>query len=305
MLNIINLSFLSLIKIIAIILLFVLNIVLLLYFDHKNSVPMNYKSSGIGTKDILKIYGAIGTTVGLFSTYLAVKQEIFTQKIIKELKDKNTVLQITLSDTTTELEETKTLSLEQRTEFINLAKQNKRTLSRYIVFIEEKTDLKSEIAKLEESKGGNIFFKDQAKLDQLRKQELLLNQKELEIKAELEESQKEVDEKINSIEVSKNSILNIDFNIKEYFDSLSVYEKISICFLVLNQIIISCVISILFIIYGDYLITRFKLETRFPKLAKIIKYRRQFQKYYLYYNIFFIVVLFLIENLFFIAILFF
>jgi hypothetical protein len=55
--------------------------------------------------------------------------------------------------------------------------------------------------------------------------------------------------------------------------------------LFLNSAIISGLISIVFIFYGDYLINKFQLEIKFPKLAKIIQLRRKFQKYYLILSI--------------------
>ena len=49
--------------------------------------------------------------------------------------------------------------------------------------------------------------------------------------------------------------------------------------LLLNSLIKSYTVSI--ILYGDYLIKRFDLENKYPKLAKFIKIRRLLQNYYL------------------------
>lgn len=57
-------------------------------------------------------------------------------------------------------------------------------------------------------------------------------------------------------------------------------EQIAFGFLILNQIILSSVLTLIYIFYGDYLIKRFNLETRYPNLAKIISLRRKFQSYY-------------------------
>ena len=62
-----------------------------------------------------------------------------------------------------------------------------------------------------------------------------------------------------------------EFN--NYLSTLSLYE---LCFLIntlLSVFILTCLISILFSFYGDFLITKFKLEEKFPKLSGLIKLR--------------------------------
>ena len=51
--------------------------------------------------------------------------------------------------------------------------------------------------------------------------------------------------------------------------------------LLLNSLILSYTINIIFILYGDYLIKNFNLESRYPKLSKFIQLRRKLQSYYL------------------------
>ena len=43
--------------------------------------------------------------------------------------------------------------------------------------------------------------------------------------------------------------------------------------------------TLISIFFGNFLINHFNLEVKYPALAKIIKYRRNFQRYYLYINI--------------------
>lgn len=54
-------------------------------------------------------------------------------------------------------------------------------------------------------------------------------------------------------------------------------------------------LGIILNIYGDYLLNRFKLEERYPKLAKIIIYRKKLSKYYIISNSLFIFSLCLIN----------
>ena len=51
--------------------------------------------------------------------------------------------------------------------------------------------------------------------------------------------------------------------------------------LLLNGLALNYVFNIILVLYGDYLIKRFDLENKFPKLAKFIQLRRKLQTYYL------------------------
>ena len=54
--------------------------------------------------------------------------------------------------------------------------------------------------------------------------------------------------------------------------------------LLLNSLVLNSIISIILILYGEYLIKCFDLENRFPKIAKIIKIRSKLQNFYLKVN---------------------
>lgn len=81
----------------------------------------------------------------------------------------------------------------------------------------------------------------------------------------------------------KSSILNL--NINEMIKSLTTEQLGALSNLLFSNVILGSTISIVFIFYGDYLINKFKLEIRYPKLARIIQLRRTFQNYYLKLNI--------------------
>ena len=53
--------------------------------------------------------------------------------------------------------------------------------------------------------------------------------------------------------------------------------------------ILTCIISILFAISGNYLIDKFSLEQKLPKLSKVIQLRVKFQRYYVSINSIFII----------------
>jgi len=73
------------------------------------------------------------------------------------------------------------------------------------------------------------------------------------------------------------SIINWD-----WFETLTSWEKLAVSLLLSNSIIFSALLGLLFNFYGDFLLTRFNIESRFPKLAKIIKLRRSFSRYYFF-----------------------
>jgi hypothetical protein len=73
------------------------------------------------------------------------------------------------------------------------------------------------------------------------------------------------------------SIINWD-----WFETLSSWEKLAVSLLLSKSIIFSALLGLLFNFYGDFLLTRFNIESRFPKLAKVIKLRRSFSRYYFF-----------------------
>ncbi len=53
--------------------------------------------------------------------------------------------------------------------------------------------------------------------------------------------------------------------------------------------IFTCIITILLSISGNYLINKFSLKQKLPKLSKIIQLRIKFQNYYIFINYVFII----------------
>lgn len=72
---------------------------------------------------------------------------------------------------------------------------------------------------------------------------------------------------------------------KEFLTTLNVHQLGALANLIFSGIILTSIISITFIFTGDYLIKRFHLEQKYPKLAKFIQLRRKFQNFYFFVNI--------------------
>lgn len=76
--------------------------------------------------------------------------------------------------------------------------------------------------------------------------------------------------------------------------NLTFEQQIILLNLLGSILILNYVISILIIIYSTYLIEKFDLENRYPRIAIFLKYRNKFQKYFIYWNVFLIFVLLIV-----------
>jgi hypothetical protein len=56
-----------------------------------------------------------------------------------------------------------------------------------------------------------------------------------------------------------------------------------------NSLILWCVVSIILNKYSDYLLDRFNLETKFPRIAIFIKLRKKMSVYYMWSNLLIII----------------
>ena len=134
-------------------------------------------------------------------------------------------------------------------------------------------------------KGETLSIEEQNKLTQtiLTKNDLLENNIQ-EINSKIDQNIKninDINKEVNIDYIKKSSIFSSNLDIQIFLDSLSKEELLAFSGLLLNGLVLNYVISIIFILYGDYLIKRFDLENKYPKLAKFIKIRRQLQNYFL------------------------
>ena len=70
-------------------------------------------------------------------------------------------------------------------------------------------------------------------------------------------------------------------NWNSFLKTLTLEELGAVAHFVSSLFVLICLINIIMVIYGDFMIRYLKLETRLPKIAKIIQLRRQFQLYYM------------------------
>ena len=81
--------------------------------------------------------------------------------------------------------------------------------------------------------------------------------------------------------LNQNRIFSFDFNYQDFINSLDPIEMLAFSGLLLNSLILNYTLSIILILYGDFLIKKFDLENKFPKLAYFIRLRKKLQNYYL------------------------
>jgi hypothetical protein len=86
-----------------------------------------------------------------------------------------------------------------------------------------------------------------------------------------------------------NPIFIVIKDFKEYLASLSAMELCLVINITSCVFILTCIVSILFALSGNYLIDKFSLEQKLPKLSQIIQLRVKFQHYYVIINSVFII----------------
>lgn len=179
-------------------------------------------------------------------------------------------------------------------------------------------DLKKEIVNLENSQ-SDIIVSVLAKLNSIndstiemkkhldKAKELLNKKNDIEsITTNDINSNSDLQYQLSQIEVNWNKVVNFAEEFKKdidknhflpnnyTFDVSNLYKNISndqlggIGLIFFSQVILASAISIVFVFFGEYLIQRYNLEVKYPKLAKFIQLRRKFQKYYLILNILYI-----------------
>lgn len=96
--------------------------------------------------------------------------------------------------------------------------------------------------------------------------------------------------------------LDLDLDIKQsmvvdwsWFETLNGIKKLAVTLILFKSVLLSSLISIIFIYYGDILLKNFDIENKYPKLAKIIIIRRKFSKYYFIINCLFIFGVIIVE----------
>ena len=97
-------------------------------------------------------------------------------------------------------------------------------------------------------------------------------------------------DKVNSRSGSNSNCLDNAFQFRDFFGSYTTAELGAIGHIFACIFIFGCLFDITVAYYSDFLIIYFKLEEKYPLLAKWVKLRRKFQHYYIGLNIFLIAI---------------
>lgn len=146
----------------------------------------------------------------------------------------------------------------------------------------EKKEIEDLKIKKSLNNGNNLSEMEENKIISEPNLNLQIEQTEQNIKQnfdKIDQIGKSID--IDFYDIKKSSIFISDFNLQNFLDSLSKEELLAFSGLLLNGLALNYVFNIILVLYGDYLIKRFDLENRYPKLAKLIQLRRKLQQYYL------------------------
>lgn len=76
----------------------------------------------------------------------------------------------------------------------------------------------------------------------------------------------------------------------EMLSHLSTAQLGALTHLFSSVFILTCLFSIISVVYGDFLLNYLKLEVKFPKLARFIKLRKTFKHFYLFINFMLIII---------------
>lgn len=317
-LGITELSFLGFVKIIFLIIFITLNLCLLyiesLDAKHTNK-DISHMKSGM-TPELKRLVKYFISGVGLYASYIAIKNEHKdTAKEAKLLKQKEADLAEFTNKAALEVKQIANVRIANN--FANKLHLNsiQRTVEKVTKNKEEQTELHKAI---KEQKVQWENDKDSKLLQGIEVLEVKLealivegNRAESELIQDVargvkysEEISKETDEaKILAIlneDIKKSSILDLEelwtkwknLDLEELwitFASFNGITKLACSMIFSSYFILWCTLSVVINLYGEYLLNRFKLEEKHPRLALFILYRKKVSKYYILSNIIYII----------------
>ena len=324
-----EISFLVCLKIIFIIIIIILNIILFFELDTKLHNKVNYISSGFNNRILSNLLGKAGLGYTFYGSYLAYRSEnyksISRDSILNRAEENINKLKNDVSLLQKAANECNDINTK---EFLN---NGVNSFSKFISMNLELFNLQKNRDQLIEANGISKFEAEISKLEVDTKYILystlyLLRDMKLDWKEYSKKYPEGFDSKlfseitiniyqieqiiINTVPGAFNtnmnnkpstSLENTDIDPKlsfifsgflDSFEKLDTMGKLAIALLFSKSLLLSSFISIIFIYYGDNLISKYKLDIKYPKLAAVINLRKKFTKYYLISNwltIFFVI----------------
>jgi hypothetical protein len=103
---------------------------------------------------------------------------------------------------------------------------------------------------------------------------------------EIADSFKKIHQELEQInpKLTSDDILDYINNFNNYLSSLSVTELCLLMNILISILIFTCLISIISAFYGNFLIEKFNLEKKYPKISTFLKIRNKLQHTYIFIN---------------------
>jgi hypothetical protein len=294
-----NLTLLSIFKFIFILFFIFLNLYLVyLEFSLYNckAIKPKWKEAGLLDINIAKTLKKISSVSvgfgGLYGVQAQKQNRAATQEEITKLDN----LESNIINLKKEVYESTILNQDAKSKMTSVALNIKDEINKASSLHKKLADNRNKlITKSEQIQTKDINNNEKLK-GQIMKEIEALKQDNTYLEGEVQKSMIKTNEIVKELEgynETKEAVFS--FNLFEILDSYGPMEKFAFSILIFSEVILSAIISIVYIFYGEYLIKRFNIENRFPRLAKVIKLRRKFQSYYLLISIGWIVTSVLIE----------
>jgi len=304
-----------------VLLLSILNIYLIITFK-KEELPIKELQSGFGNKKLKAFLSSLGYIGGFLSALITVKNELKDIQIGKldQLKEAEREGIRKSIDQDREIHQNLLNSIDSnRDELMKLHIEKAKLVGHNDRLFTLHNSIKDNILSFKnKSTDSTSKLSDLGILDQLIKQDTKkfgeeLNSLILAIEPTHNSSSSESAGEGDSTplpkaggDIKESSIIPLNFELSTvlgWFEGLNGIKKIAVSLILSKSVVLSALISIIFIFYGNILIEKYDLENKYPKLAKIIQLRQKFQKYYFKYYCFLIFMVVITEIAFEIAIL--
>ena len=234
----------------------------------------------------IKFTHHLATGTLTYLTYYTIWLEIQDKKELKVLKNQVAENKAVLDKYVTENEYLKEQIAELKAETVSLSTDKFKILETYKLQLTENDKL------IEVLKNKLEFYKNSPK--PVNPDEVINTINETTDK--IQNNSTIINEAMKIWENTKNQVLGGDFiqnileNIKLLLSQLNFEQLLAISHIFSSIFILLCLVSIITIIYSDYLLNYLKIEEKYPRLGKIIRFRRAYQQYYLILNLLLIII---------------
>lgn len=90
----------------------------------------------------------------------------------------------------------------------------------------------------------------------------------------------------------KNSLIDLDIfnNLQTYINSLNYFQTLALSHLFAIILIFILLIDLMGIYFSNYLINKFNVKDKYPRIYKLLEIRRKFQRFYLIKDLIIIII---------------